>query len=101
MKRNETANNNNKEKQEQNQNLSQNSESKSENLTLAEEFDQQRPRSLQICLICGHIGCNFYEQKHAEKHYQETGHTYAMDLADGTQVWDYASKKFVHRLLTA
>lgn len=83
-----------------NNDIVQLNESKSE-LTLAEEFDQLRPKSLQICLICGHIGCNFYEEKHAEKHYQETGHTYAMDLADGTKVWDYASQKFVHRLLTA
>jgi len=30
--------------------------------------------ALRICLICGYVGCCEDGNKHARKHYQETGH---------------------------
>lgn len=49
-------------------------------------------------LICGNIGCGRYDEAHAFKHYQETAHTYAMDV-DTQRVWDYAGDGYVHRLI--
>lgn len=50
-----------------------------------------------ICLICGHVGCGRYGQKHAQLHFEETGHTFALELGK-TLVWDYADDAYVHRL---
>lgn len=47
------------------------------------------PQNLWICLICGHIGCGRYVSRHAYKHFEETQHTYAMQLTNH-RVWDYA-----------
>ncbi|RHY26361.1 hypothetical protein DYB32_007704, partial [Aphanomyces invadans] len=44
---------------------------------------------LWICLLCGHIGCGRYSNEHAKKHYQETLHTYSLEL-ETQRVWDYA-----------
>jgi len=44
---------------------------------------------LWICLICGHVGCGRYTSEHAQRHYLETHHNYAMALSDN-RVWDYA-----------
>lgn len=40
-------------------------------------------------MICGHIGCGRYVSRHAYKHFEETQHTYAMQLTNH-RVWDYA-----------
>ncbi|CAK4092226.1 unnamed protein product, partial [Aphanomyces euteiches] len=53
---------------------------------------------LWICLICGHIGCGRYSNEHAKKHYQETLHTYSLEL-ETQRVWDYAGDGYVHRLI--
>lgn len=50
--------------------------------------------NLWICLICGHIGCGRYVSTHAYKHFEETQHTYAMQLTNH-RVWDYAGGVFV------
>lgn len=44
---------------------------------------------LWICLICGHVGCGRYSGEHAKQHYQETLHTYSLEL-ETQRVWDYA-----------
>ncbi|XP_025089769.1 BRCA1-associated protein-like [Pomacea canaliculata] len=54
--------------------------------------------SLWICLICGSVGCGRYVGLHAYKHFQETNHTYAMQLGSN-RVWDYAGDNYVHRLV--
>ncbi|XP_070571889.1 BRCA1-associated protein-like [Ptychodera flava] len=54
--------------------------------------------SLWICLICGHIGCGRYMSAHAYQHFEETQHTYAMQLGNN-RVWDYAGDNYVHRLV--
>ncbi|CAL1548415.1 unnamed protein product [Lymnaea stagnalis] len=53
--------------------------------------------SLWICLICGLVGCGRYVGLHAYKHFQDTNHTYAMQLGTN-RVWDYAGDNYVHRL---
>uniref|UniRef100_A0A3Q4B464 BRCA1-associated protein n=1 Tax=Mola mola TaxID=94237 RepID=A0A3Q4B464_MOLML len=56
--------------------------------------------NLWICLICGHIGCGRYVSRHAYKHFEETQHTYAMQLTNH-RVWDYAGDYYVHRLVAS
>ncbi|KAF8572418.1 hypothetical protein P879_00385 [Paragonimus westermani] len=53
--------------------------------------------NLWICLICGRIGCGRYGRKHAHRHFEETGHTFALELGKNL-VWDYADDAYVHRL---
>lgn len=53
---------------------------------------------LWICLICGHVGCGRYSNEHAKAHYQETMHTYSLEL-ETQRVWDYAGDGYVHRLI--
>ncbi|XP_074593828.1 BRCA1-associated protein [Brevipalpus obovatus] len=55
--------------------------------------------SLWICVICGNIGCGRYVEGHAKLHYQETQHTYALEIGADNRVWDYAGDNYVHRLL--
>lgn len=63
---------------------------------------------LWMCLICGHTGCGRYRGSHAAKHFEETGHGFALEVADGRgartgrqgseSVWDYRRDAYVHRL---
>lgn len=55
-------------------------------------------QNLWICLICGNTGCGRYDSAHAFAHWQETNHSYAMDIAT-QHVWDYAGDGYVHRLI--
>ncbi|XP_047142667.1 BRCA1-associated protein isoform X1 [Hydra vulgaris] len=61
-------------------------------------FECDSNESLWICLVCGHIGCGRYQDLHAYQHYQQTAHTYSMDLGN-KRVWDYAGDNYVHRLV--
>jgi len=54
--------------------------------------------SLWICIICGHVGCSRYVNSHANKHYEETMHTFSLEL-ETQRVWDYAGDGYVHRLI--
>ncbi|XP_072024584.1 BRCA1-associated protein-like [Amphiura filiformis] len=54
--------------------------------------------SLWICLICGHVGCGRYVEAHAYSHFEDTQHTYSMQLGN-QRVWDYAGDNYVHRLV--
>ena len=45
------------------------------------------------------MGCGRYTAEHAQHHYLETTHNFAMALSD-SRVWDYAGDYFVHRLVT-
>ncbi|KAJ0407930.1 hypothetical protein ATCC90586_006302 [Pythium insidiosum] len=58
----------------------------------------QTTEHLWICLICGHVGCGRYSGEHAKQHYQETMHTYSLEL-ETQRVWDYAGDGYVHRLI--
>jgi len=55
-------------------------------------------QSLWQCLICGYVGCGRYAGKHAYKHYEQTGHTFALDL-ESQRVWDYDHDCYVHRII--
>uniref|UniRef100_A0A8C8GB24 BRCA1-associated protein n=1 Tax=Oncorhynchus tshawytscha TaxID=74940 RepID=A0A8C8GB24_ONCTS len=50
--------------------------------------------------ICGHIGCGRYVSRHAYKHFEETQHTYAIQLTHH-RVWDYAGNNYFHRLVAS
>jgi len=52
-----------------------------------------------MCLICGSTGCGRYRGgAHAVRHYDETGHAYALEL-ETQRVWSYSADCFVHRLI--
>ncbi|CAI8509349.1 unnamed protein product [Pichia kudriavzevii] len=61
-------------------------------------MDCGNTKSIWICLICGNVGCGRYEQKHAIKHWEETGHCFSME-SNTQRVWDYAEDGYVHRLV--
>lgn len=54
--------------------------------------------SLWQCLICGYVGCGRYAGKHAYRHYERTGHMFALDLEE-KHVWDYGHDCYVHRII--
>ncbi|MDP2438853.1 MAG: UBP-type zinc finger domain-containing protein [archaeon] len=58
----------------------------------------ERTSHLWICLICGHIGCGRYEDRHAFQHFQQTQHTFSLEL-ETQRVWDYVGDGYVHRLI--
>jgi BRCA1-associated protein len=47
-------------------------------------------QNLWMCLICGHVGCGRYQGRHAFRHFEDTTHVYAMELAT-QRVWDYTN----------
>lgn len=49
-------------------------------------------------LICGHLGCGRYDEAHAFAHFQQTSHTFAMDVKTQA-IWDYINDDWVHRLI--
>jgi BRCA1-associated protein len=53
--------------------------------------------NLWVCLICGNVGCWRYKCRHATAHYEETGHTFSLEI-ESHRVWDYVGDNYVHRL---
>eukprot|EP00002_Diphylleia_rotans_P025955 TRINITY_DN5151_c0_g1_i1.p1 TRINITY_DN5151_c0_g1~~TRINITY_DN5151_c0_g1_i1.p1 ORF type:complete len:451 (+),score=70.51 TRINITY_DN5151_c0_g1_i1:69-1421(+) len=53
---------------------------------------------LYMCIICGHVACGRYQNRHSLCHYDDTHHTYALELSS-QRVWDYAGEGYVHRLI--
>ncbi|KAJ3188694.1 hypothetical protein HDU85_004408 [Gaertneriomyces sp. JEL0708] len=66
--------------------------------SLNECVDCGATENLWICLICGNIGCGRYQAGHAQRHYVESDHLYALEL-ETQRVWDYAGDGYVHRLI--
>ncbi|KAI1938682.1 hypothetical protein LOZ66_003485 [Ophidiomyces ophidiicola] len=54
--------------------------------------------NLWICLVCGNIGCGRYDGAHAFAHFEETEHSFVMDLSS-QRVWDYIGDGYVHRII--
>ena len=68
-------------------------------LLKCEKCKNSNSTSLWCCLICGFIGCNRYEEKHAILHYNETNHRYSIEL-NTQRIWDYMTDKWVHRIIS-
>lgn len=49
---------------------------------------------LRLCLVCGHVGCcDNSKNKHATRHYEETGHAVIRSFEPGENwIWCYADK---------
>jgi len=52
---------------------------------------------LRICMTCGHIGCcDVSKNKHATKHFHETGHPIVKSFEPGEDwFWCYADQVFL------
>lgn len=51
---------------------------------------------LWSCMICNHLGCSRYKNKHSQVHYNDSGHSLAVEI--GTErIWCYLTDNFVHR----
>ncbi|HVB98272.1 MAG TPA: UBP-type zinc finger domain-containing protein [Candidatus Dormibacteraeota bacterium] len=50
---------------------------------------------LRMCLACGHVGCcDSSKNKHATRHFRETGHPLARSIEPGEQwVWCYVDEE--------
>lgn len=51
--------------------------------------------NIWLCLVCSHAGCGRYTKQHAEMHFRQTRHPFALELVTG-RIWDYAHDTFVH-----
>ena len=58
----------------------------------------QSSSNLWACLICGNVGCGRYQGGHAHSHYDESGHSFSLEL-ETQRVWDYTGDQYVHRLI--
>jgi uncharacterized UBP type Zn finger protein len=51
---------------------------------------------LRICMTCGHVGCcNASKNKHATKHFLETGHPIIKDYPRKDWTWCYVDEIYV------
>jgi uncharacterized UBP type Zn finger protein len=50
--------------------------------------------NLRLCMTCGHVGCcDSSKNKHASKHFQETGHPIVKPMEPGKAwLWCYADQ---------
>ena len=51
--------------------------------------------NIWLCLVCSHAGCGRYTKQHAEMHFRQSRHPFALELVTG-RIWDYAHDTFVH-----
>jgi uncharacterized UBP type Zn finger protein len=52
---------------------------------------------LRLCMVCGHVGCcNNSKNKHASKHFAETGHAIIRSFEPGESwMWCYEDELFI------
>jgi uncharacterized UBP type Zn finger protein len=51
---------------------------------------------LRICMICGHVGCcNSSKNKHATKHFLNTGHPIIKSFPDQDWTWCYVDEVYL------
>jgi hypothetical protein len=58
----------------------------------------QSDKNLWVCMICGHVACGRYHQRHAVLHNEELMHQFALEI-DSQRIWNYFSDNYVHRVL--
>jgi len=53
--------------------------------------------SLRMCLTCGHVGCcDSSKNKHATKHFKETGHSIMKSVTPGEEfMWCYIDEIYL------
>jgi uncharacterized UBP type Zn finger protein len=53
--------------------------------------------ALNLCMTCGHVGCCDSSQKHARKHFEETGHPVVSRITGGPLSWKwcYVDTKYI------
>lgn len=58
---------------------------------------------LRMCLTCGHVGCcDSSKNKHADKHYRETGHPVIQSAQMGEDwMWCYIDEMYLEDQITA
>ena len=53
---------------------------------------------LNVCKTCGYVGCcDSSKNRHARKHYRETGHPIISRAGDATWYWCYPRRSYVER----
>lgn len=60
-------------------------------------FSCAMQETLWVCLTCAYVGCGRYSNKHAQQHFEESGHPFCLELAT-LRIWDYVNGAFAHRL---
>ncbi len=51
---------------------------------------------LRICMTCGHVGCcNSSKNKHATKHFHETGHPIIRSFPEQDWTWCYVDEMYL------
>jgi hypothetical protein len=51
---------------------------------------------LRICMVCGHVGCcDDSKNKHATRHFVETGHPLIEDFPDREWLWCYIDRVYL------
>ncbi|OGO38217.1 MAG: hypothetical protein A2147_02265 [Chloroflexi bacterium RBG_16_57_8] len=51
---------------------------------------------LRMCMVCGHVGCcDSSKNKHATKHFQDTGHSIIKSFPDGAWSWCYLDEAYL------
>ena len=68
-------------------------------LSFCQSCSHSQPSSLWMCILCGHVGCSRYIGGHAFKHWEDSGHGYALSVST-QRVWDYVREEYVHRLVS-
>lgn len=58
---------------------------------------EKTSESLWACLLCAHVGCGRYHQRHSVVHFERTNHRFSIDLTN-LCIWDYVKDGFVHRI---
>ena len=56
---------------------------------------------LRLCLACGHVGCcDSSKNRHATKHFRETGHPLVRSIEPGEQwVWCYVDEEMTGEIV--
>jgi BRCA1-associated protein len=66
--------------------------------TTNKEWNKANPTAVESTSTCGRSNESFFSRSHAESHYEQTLHAYALDT-NTQHVWDFCGQGFVHRLI--